>query len=90
MSTPSTIERSERLALADMAVVDADVHINDTPGELAPYCDMPWRLVARSAGTASIPLPAGAGLRPEHEARSADPRRPPNRSVNNAAEMRAD
>ena len=30
MSTPSTIERSERLTLADMVVVDADVHVNVT------------------------------------------------------------
>jgi uncharacterized protein len=25
-------------------IVDADVHVNDTPGALAPYCDQPWRL----------------------------------------------
>jgi hypothetical protein len=25
-------------------VVDCDVHVNETPGALAPYCDMPWRL----------------------------------------------
>ena len=36
MSTPSTIERSERLTLADMVVVDADVHVNDTPGRWRP------------------------------------------------------
>ncbi len=23
--------------------IDADIHVNDTPGKLAPYCDMPWR-----------------------------------------------
>jgi len=33
----------ERLRLADVVVVDADVHAHDTPGALAPYCDQPWR-----------------------------------------------
>jgi predicted TIM-barrel fold metal-dependent hydrolase len=29
--------------LRDMTVVDVDVHIHETPGQLAPYCEMPWR-----------------------------------------------
>ncbi|MCF8567844.1 amidohydrolase [Alicyclobacillus tolerans] len=29
--------------LSDIVVVDVDVHVHDTPTELAPYCDMPWR-----------------------------------------------
>ncbi len=33
----------ERLKVKDMIVVDADVHVTDTPAFLAPYCDMPWR-----------------------------------------------
>ncbi len=33
----------ERLKVNDMIIVDSDVHVNDTPGGLAPYCDMPWR-----------------------------------------------
>jgi len=33
----------ERLRLADVLVVDADVHAHETPAALAPYCDMPWR-----------------------------------------------
>jgi hypothetical protein len=32
-------ERRERLA--NILVVDCDVHVNETPGALAPYCDMP-------------------------------------------------
>jgi hypothetical protein len=24
-------------------IVDADVHVHKSPGELVPYCDMPWR-----------------------------------------------
>ena len=35
-------ERRERLA--NILVVNCDVHVNETPGALAPYCDMPWRL----------------------------------------------
>ncbi|MDQ0219414.1 amidohydrolase [Peribacillus cavernae] len=33
----------KRESLQDMVVVDLDVHVNDTPTELAPYMDMPWR-----------------------------------------------
>jgi uncharacterized protein len=34
---------STRERLEDILVVDADVHVNESPGELAPYCEMPWR-----------------------------------------------
>jgi predicted TIM-barrel fold metal-dependent hydrolase len=34
-------ERKEKLE--DLLVVDCDVHVHESPGELAPYCDMPWR-----------------------------------------------
>jgi hypothetical protein len=34
-------ERKEKLQ--DILVVDCDVHVHESPGELAPYCDMPWR-----------------------------------------------
>jgi predicted TIM-barrel fold metal-dependent hydrolase len=34
-------ERKEKLE--DILVVDCDVHVHESPGELAPYCDMPWR-----------------------------------------------
>ena len=36
-----TRERKEKLE--DILVVDCDVHVHESPGELAPYCDMPWR-----------------------------------------------
>ncbi len=42
MTTQAT-PRAERLRLDDMTIVDADVHANETPAALAPYCDMPWR-----------------------------------------------
>lgn len=28
---------------ADLFIVDTDVHANDPPADLAPYCEMPWR-----------------------------------------------
>lgn len=27
----------------DLLIVDIDVHLHETPGELAPYCEKPWR-----------------------------------------------
>ena len=38
-----TVHIPERLKGNDMIIVDADVHVSDTPGGIAPYCDMPWR-----------------------------------------------
>jgi uncharacterized protein len=35
-------ERKERIQ--DILIVDCDVHVHESPGELAPYCDMPWRV----------------------------------------------
>jgi predicted TIM-barrel fold metal-dependent hydrolase len=31
-------------AFQDILVVDTDVHVHESPGELAPYADMPWRV----------------------------------------------
>jgi predicted TIM-barrel fold metal-dependent hydrolase len=39
----AAVSQSERLRLQDVIVVDADVHAHESPGALAPYCDMPWR-----------------------------------------------
>ena len=36
-----TTPRRERLE--DTLVVDVDVHVHELPGEIAKYCDMPWR-----------------------------------------------
>src|SRR5437899_864603 len=36
-------DQATKLRLQDVVVVDADVHAHETPGALAPYCDMPWR-----------------------------------------------
>lgn len=39
-----------RETLADITVVDADVHVHDTPPALVPYCDMPWRKSLETIG----------------------------------------
>ena len=35
-------ERKEKLE--DILVVDCDVHVHESPEELIPYCEMPWRV----------------------------------------------
>src|SRR5215204_723975 len=35
-------ERKERLE--EILVVDCDVHVHESPEELIPYCEMPWRV----------------------------------------------
>lgn len=39
-----TGRRERRERLEDILVVDCDVHVHESPGALAPYCDMPWRV----------------------------------------------
>jgi predicted TIM-barrel fold metal-dependent hydrolase len=36
-------EHKRSAALDDLFVVDFDVHINESPGDLAPFCEQPWR-----------------------------------------------
>ncbi len=66
----------ERLKVNDMIIVDADVHVNDTPGALAPYCDMPWRKSLESLDRRPAALSRHPRLRALAQARPADPRRP--------------
>jgi predicted TIM-barrel fold metal-dependent hydrolase len=42
------------LTLDDVFIVDADVHAHETPAELAPFTDPPWRTAVENA--AQIPL----------------------------------
>jgi len=41
--TTSAPEIDERESLSDVLIVDTDIHVHERPGDLAPYCDMPWR-----------------------------------------------
>ncbi len=43
MAETVTRQKERKEKLEDILVVDADVHVHESPGELAPYCDMPWR-----------------------------------------------
>jgi predicted TIM-barrel fold metal-dependent hydrolase len=90
MSTTSTIERSERLTLADMVVVDADVHVNDPPGALAPYCDLPWRLSLEALDGASYPYLQVPGFAPNLRLDPPIQGSHAYRSVDTAAAMRAE
>jgi len=38
-------EHKRSAALDELFVVDFDVHIHEGPGDLAPYCELPWRKV---------------------------------------------
>jgi predicted TIM-barrel fold metal-dependent hydrolase len=89
MATTATVERTERATLADMVVVDADVHVNDTPGALAPYCDQPWRRSLEELDGASYPYLQVPGFAPNMRLDPPIPGQHPNRSVPTAAEMRA-
>ena len=46
MKRTSVIEDqpSAREPLSELLIVDLDVHIHESPGALAPYIDMPWRV----------------------------------------------
>ena len=90
MATTSTMERTERLTLADMVVVDADVHVNDPPGALAPYCDLPWRLSLEALDGASYPYLQVPGFAPNMRLDPPIQGSHAYRSVDTAAEMRAE
>lgn len=73
-----------------MIIVDADIHVSDHPGALAPYCDNPWRLSLETlAGTPAryLDIP---GYAPSLKLDPPIPGGHPYRSVATAAEMRAE
>jgi len=47
----STSRGSRSTLLEDLLIVDTDVHVHESPGELAPYCDMPWRVALEHTAT---------------------------------------
>lgn len=86
----TTVERGERTTLSDMVVVDADVHVNDTPGALAPYCDMPWRMSLEDLDGASYPYLQVPGFAPNLRLDPPIHGSHAYRSVNSALEMRTE
>jgi predicted TIM-barrel fold metal-dependent hydrolase len=73
-----------------MVVVDADVHVNDTPGALAPYCDLPWRLSLEALHGASYPYLQVPGFAPNMRLDPPIQGSHAYRSVDTAAAMRAE
>jgi uncharacterized protein len=69
-------------------IVDCDIHVNDTPGALAPYCDMPWRLSLEELDGANYPYLQIPGYSPNLRLDPPIPGMHANRSVFNATEMR--
>jgi uncharacterized protein len=45
-SHPTT--QTRRTPLSELLIVDADVHVHESPGALAPYCDGPWDVALRN------------------------------------------
>ena len=43
IATPDSQRAESRERLEDLFIVDCDVHVHESPRELLPYCDMPWR-----------------------------------------------
>jgi hypothetical protein len=92
LSTVSPTARGDGslAAKGDMVIVDADVHVNDPPGALAPYCDPPWRMSLEALAGASYPYLLVPGFAPNMRQDPPIPGGPPYRSVDTAAEMRAE
>ncbi len=88
MATSVTLP--ERLKVQDMIVVDADVHVNDTPAELAPFCEMPWRRSLELIAEGPTKYLDIAGFAPKLGLDPPIPGQHAARSVHTPAQMRAD
>lgn len=84
-TTPSPPERS-----AAPLIVDVDIHVNDTPGALAPYCEQPWRQSLEELAGANYPYLQVPGFAPNLRPDPPIPGQHVNRSVTTAAQMRAE
>jgi predicted TIM-barrel fold metal-dependent hydrolase len=71
-----------------MVIVDADVHVSDTPGALAPYCDQPWRFSLETLAETPARYLDIPGFAPSLKLDPAMPGGHDTRSVATAAEMR--
>ncbi len=71
-----------------MFIVDADIHVNDTPDALAPYAAMPWRLSLEDLAGASYPYLQVPGFAPNLRLDPPIPGGNEFRSVDTPASMR--
>ena len=74
--------------LSDIVVVDADIHANDPPGALAPYCDMPWRRSLELQATLPSRYLSYPGYSPSLGLDAPFPGGQPTRTTPTAAKMR--
>jgi predicted TIM-barrel fold metal-dependent hydrolase len=88
MAVTTTPKVADRAAHTEMLIVDADIHVNDTPGALAPYCDLPWRKSLEALDGADYPYLQVPGFAPNLRLDPPIPGSHPYRSVSTAAEMR--
>ena len=75
----------------DLVIVDADVHVNEAPQALAPYCDSPWRTSLEYLGNTPQRYLDIPGFSPSLYIDPPMPMRGrSNRTVTSAAQMRDD
>jgi predicted TIM-barrel fold metal-dependent hydrolase len=72
----------------DLRVVDVDVHIDDTPQALAPYCAMPWRKSLEMLGASQQRYLDIPGFAPNVSVYPPIPGGHANRSVHTVQELR--
>lgn len=72
----------------ETVIVDADVHVSDTPGALAPYCDQPWRRSLEALAHTPLRYLDIPGFAPSLKLDPPIPGGHAGRSVKTAAEMR--
>ena len=82
------IDVPERRKTDEPLIVDADVHVHDTPAALAPYCDLPWRKSLEALAQAPARYLDIPGFAPSLKLDPPIPGGHPTRAVRTAAEMR--
>ncbi len=94
MTTSATVTKNSSSPLPPSPpsplIVDVDIHVNDTPGALAPYCEQPWRQSLEELDGASYPYLQVPGFAPNLRPDPPIPGQHVNRSVTTAAQMRAE
>ena len=73
-----------------MLIVDTDIHVNDPPVKLAPYCDEPWRVTLESLANTPPRYLDIPGYAPSLKLDPAIPGAHDFRSVESPAQMRAE
>jgi len=87
-TAPETTTGTDGSAATELIVVDADVHVDDTPGKLAPYCDQPWRRSLEALADTPARYLDIPGFSPTLKLDPPVPGGHDQRSVHTAAEMR--